>query len=101
MASANDGGPAFPVEVQWDDDGSIRGLQTYPRGGWEMGMSLLDYFAGQVVNGLMMTDFGKGNPKHIAQLSYDIADEMLLMREFLLERRQSAIALARKGGEVQ
>lgn len=44
----NDGGPAFPVEL--DRDG--KGLQTSSYSGWATGMTLRDYFAAQVLVGL-------------------------------------------------
>ena len=41
----DDGGPAFPVEVQSMPDGSIRPLQTGHMIGWANGLTVRDYFA--------------------------------------------------------
>jgi hypothetical protein len=41
----NDGGPAYPVEGYYDEDGSFHGAQTGNRKGWHSGMSLRDHFA--------------------------------------------------------
>jgi hypothetical protein len=43
----NDGGPAFPVECQWEHGVTtpVRGVQTGNRTGWATGMSLRDYMA--------------------------------------------------------
>lgn len=73
--SARDGGPAYPCEVF---DTAVDGMQqTY-------GMSLRDYFAAAVVNGLMQlarptdTDW---NPAIDASCAYQVADAMLAERD--------------------
>jgi hypothetical protein len=62
--------PAFPVEPHPGDENTkpIRG---------NSGMSMLDYFAGQAVAGLSATD---SSSKEIAELSFDIAEEMMTER---------------------
>ena len=71
MTEVKDGGRAFPR-----DDG--RDLQI------QRGMSLRDWFAGQIAGGMaahsgtMGTPFGPGD---IAQRSYEVADAMLAARE--------------------
>ena len=70
----DDGGPAFPRTVQrWNDslDHSVQG------------MSLRDYFAGQIAGGMAAfsgtfgISFGPGD---IATRSYQVADAMLAAR---------------------
>lgn len=44
-----DGGPAFPVQTGSDG----RGIQTGPASGWETGLSVRDWFAGQALAGIV------------------------------------------------
>lgn len=60
----NDGGPAFP--------GECGDKQHDPR----RGMSLRDYFAGQIV-----PHVGAGEPKYRAEYAYKLADAMLAARK--------------------
>ena len=63
----NDGGPAFPVSVEaWDR-------------GQHLGMSLRDYFAAAIMQGLMASQCEVGVPYPI--YAYAIADAMLKVRE--------------------
>ena len=66
MSYQNDGGPAFPIEL------------TSPHGGTEsyLGMTLRDYFAGQVLAGGIHM-----NPKDAAHWAYEVADAMLEARK--------------------
>jgi hypothetical protein len=82
-----DGGPAFPVEVQNRGDGTLGGLQTSAVSGWEIGMSLRDYFAAKAMQGIF------SNPKlcdvserqdvtvWVSRRAYQVADAMLAARE--------------------
>jgi hypothetical protein len=63
--SKNDGGPAYPV--RWPN---------------EAGMTLLDYFAGQALAGLLAADFeDQFSYEGVARAAYSIAYEMLNARE--------------------
>lgn len=70
MSKHNDGGPAFP----WD--GFNRNIA---------GMSLRDYFAGQVATGLLrdlgFCPWGNETAEQLATMAYDLADAMLAERE--------------------
>jgi hypothetical protein len=81
----NDGGPAFPRSAAYSPDcGTLAGAE---------GMSLLDYFAGQAMAGMLanesitngldaITDSdGEDVPWVIAMDAYDQAEEMLHERE--------------------
>lgn len=80
--SNNGGGPAFPSEQHETQDGCWN--QTY-----EAGMTLRDYFAGQAIAGVIdPKDFNTCdqcyadvNMKYYAELSYQMADAMLAIRE--------------------
>ena len=66
MEKINDGGPAFPEtsDVRWN------------------GMTLRDYFAGQVIAGLASSDrFMDTTNEHTAKIAYDQADAMIAQRE--------------------
>jgi hypothetical protein len=70
MSKSNNGGPAFPSEIEMSDG-------TY----WhEQGMTLRDWFAGQAIraqwgNGQAMT------AEQAAEFAYQLADAMLEARE--------------------
>jgi len=66
-----DGGPAFPV---YDHHGN--GQQFLA----EIGMTLRDYFAGQVICGLMARA-GAPDPGYESRLAYGVADAMLAARQ--------------------
>jgi len=71
-----DGGPAFPIPYNTDMDGYVYAPHA-------SGMTLRDWFAGQIAGGMaahsgtMGTPFGPGD---IAQRSYEVADAMLAAR---------------------
>lgn len=71
MSKINDGGAAFPSEGE--------GKYHSP------GMTLRDWFAGQVINGLMAGRQGASIQKQFAaiecDLAYEYADAMLSARE--------------------
>ena len=76
--SKSDGGPAFPHV--WVDDGRPAVIAA--------GMTLRDYFAAAAMQGWLASFLGEsrhpvvaGNDKHVAQLSYEMADAMLKERE--------------------
>lgn len=68
------GGSAFPHP---DEFGYVR-----------PGMTLLDYFAGQVVSG--MASSGRYDTKHLASIAYDVAEGMLAEREARFEAKKKA-----------
>ena len=68
----DDGGNAFPAS----EDSIALGLTT------------LDYFAAQVATGIAASN--RYDPKHVAGLSYDIAEEMIEERNRRFEARQKA-----------
>lgn len=69
-----DGGPAFPVSYTVDLD--HQKLKEF------CGMTLRDWFAGQIIAGIMMDPDLNGSPdKHLAVLSYKLADAMLAERD--------------------
>jgi len=76
MSNINDGGPAFPAEIEWQNQyGS--GIEKH------QGMTLRDYFAGQALVGLLAQppaepEFGA---HYFAMSSYLTADAMLTARE--------------------
>ena len=77
--SAKDGGPAFPVECSWAG-GELSGKQTGSNVGWEMGMSLRDWFAGQALPALLTrSDFRSF--QGAAHDAYVMADKMLAARK--------------------
>lgn len=69
--SANDGGPAFPFVVH----GSISEHQAH-----DPGMSLRDYFAGQVLAGWHAASQSIPCPETTAREAYRAADAMLRAR---------------------
>ena len=77
MSEKNDGGPAFPLQVEDRDQHE----------GSQYGMSLRDYFAGQVIGSLVHAcaadtrKEGMSYEEHIARNAYEIADAMLNERE--------------------
>ncbi len=79
----DDGGPAFPVECVYDQDGNIlQGSQTGPHTGWHEGISARDYFAAAALQGMMaygMTE--KLDPDELAHDAYCTADAMLSARK--------------------
>ena len=67
MKEINDGGPAFPFKCQ----GPTTAPEVY------YGMSLRDYFAGQVLSGLVGGTIG---PDQDAEYAYITADAMIAAR---------------------
>lgn len=45
MTARNDGGPAFPVDCNWQDGVPTSGVQTSNRTGMATGVTVRDYFA--------------------------------------------------------
>lgn len=79
MSTIDDGGPAFPIPDQQFTDGvTIVSSQGHP------GLSLRDFFAGQVAMGMAAFSGSAGTaygPIAIAMRSYEIADAMLAARK--------------------
>ena len=87
MGKPEGGGPAFPVECHRAANGTLVGSRSSSYVGWEMGLTVLDYFAGRAMEALI-AHFGRGgtetiSDKHreIAAESYALAAEMLKARE--------------------
>jgi hypothetical protein len=79
--SATDGGPAFPAHIA-----EIQGIATHSGEFAMPGMSLRDYFAGQVIAGYAARSIGKIDEKwpglsDLARWAYQQADELLKARE--------------------
>jgi hypothetical protein len=83
MSKIHDGGPAFPVETYGDG----KGVQTSPSAGWETGLSIRDWFAGQCAASALVNARGisgadvDGTFPLVAKLSYKMADAMLAARK--------------------
>jgi hypothetical protein len=81
MTEKNTGGSAFPIMPPNDPYGHRQaGGYPYP----ETGMSLRDWFAGQVASGMAAFSGTAGvsyGPKEIAGRSYEVADAMIEARE--------------------
>lgn len=87
MAERNDGGPAFPGQPSYGMPGGVEIAHG------QQGMSLRDYFAGQVVGHIahgLINDHAsfkqiEANPaaavQRVAETSYALADAMLAARE--------------------
>ena len=78
MTDKNDGGPAFPHGIE---DGTQTGAMLT---GYQDGISLRDWLAGQALAGLcaFSGSYGLGNgPVDLAIRAREIADAMLRVRE--------------------
>lgn len=76
MAEIDDGGPAFPRPMFANEDYLDRGQD---------GMSLLDYFAGQALVGILCSpgqyQRADGEPFNLAEAAYAAARDMLAARQ--------------------
>lgn len=92
MEKIEDGGPAFPVEVQFMPDGTKQAIQTGHMTGWASGLSIRDYFAihadvpwNAVIETLSLQ--GRSRPtiqemsEYRAKLKYAESDAMLKARK--------------------
>jgi hypothetical protein len=87
VSERDDGGPAFPIieageHGRIDEQGIIQSLGKPYRICY--GMSLRDYFAGQVIEGMHARDSydkGQASPEQRARLAYIDADAMLKARK--------------------
>ncbi|MFG1247311.1 hypothetical protein [Xanthobacter flavus] len=76
----NDGGSAFPISPPVDETGRTAVGYPYP----EAGMTLRDWFAGQIAAGMAAHSGTSGvsfGPHDIAGRSYQVADALLKARE--------------------
>ena len=75
MSTTKDGGPAFPEAIAIGPSGDV-----YPGFG---GMSLRDWFAGQVLTRVYANEgrYGPEGLKQCAEYAYAMADAMLAARE--------------------
>lgn len=71
----HDGGPAFPKTGNFNEDQTT----TYDSEDQD-GMSLRDYFAAKALVGIISHPTNQGTPAAVADISYQIADAMLLAR---------------------
>lgn len=68
--SKDNGGPAFPPNAGWSsDDPRFRG------------MTLRDYFAAKVMQGMWACADVRGNSEALARGAYEMADAMLAERD--------------------
>jgi hypothetical protein len=96
----DDGGPAFPVEVQTMPDGTISPVQTGHMTGWACGVSVRDWFAAHAPEPCaedvkMQMEFDRSRNPHndyhkaerrstlkvIADLKFAYADAMIAARK--------------------
>jgi hypothetical protein len=70
MSNTNNGGPAFPQQVQVAADGTT----------WFDGMTLRDYFAAKAMRALVSADLMTPHD-YVANDAYNYADAMLKARE--------------------
>lgn len=89
----NDGGPAFPVELQLNNGIPAGGVQTSGYSGWATGMSIRDWFAGQALAG----EFAAQN-EITGEIANSTPDEWMLDRAKVLYRMADAMIAARKAG---
>lgn len=78
----NDGGPAFPLPMVETKESGIIDAGEYS-GGENSGMSLRDWFAGQMLVGLIGRHSSLNGDAHksLTAMAYQIADAMLVARE--------------------
>jgi len=69
----DDGGPAFPCNVQVEDNSGSHYEEHY-------GLTMRDWFAGQVLVGILSGDQRFFSPSELATISYWAADAMLAAR---------------------
>lgn len=69
----DDGGPAFPCDVQVEDNSGSHYEERY-------GLTMRDWFAGQVLVGILSGDQRFFSPSELATISYWAADAMLAAR---------------------
>lgn len=79
--SRGDGGPAFPMPIAGCNDGGV--YNTMQQSGGEYGgMTLRDYFAAKVIQGISsVTGVDFGGPDEVARIAYKMADAMLAARK--------------------
>jgi hypothetical protein len=78
VSAINDGGPAFPCPVEFDPNGQLVSHGSF-------GMTLRDWFAGQIILGVFADPSVRGVTEEQAELlakkSFMVADKMLKARE--------------------
>lgn len=80
--STNNGGPAFPVECYFDKHGPSSGIQTGNATGFAMGISVHDYYAAKVLQGMYANPSLSDLPHdRLAKAALDAADAMIAARE--------------------
>lgn len=82
MSTIPNGGPAFPVDTHFDQQGHQTGPTTYQF----PGMTTRDYFAAKAIQGLLARQFTKDERDRpfvewVVEFSFEIADAMLRARE--------------------
>ena len=71
--SKETGGPAFPVDVLYQQDGQPHRLVSY-------GISMRDYFAAKALAGMLADSEVKATREDFVERSYALADAMILER---------------------
>jgi len=82
----NNGGPAFPtIKLHFTEDGKGTGST------WLAGMSLLDWFAGQALAGMLDAGYGNEDKRRdLAYHAYAIGEAMLAQRKIIAADKDSA-----------
>ena len=82
--SNDNGGPAFPIKVEWAQDSIGFDGEECKRNttSYYSGMTLRDYFAAKAIAGICAhrESWGLTSPHALAALAYNIADAMLAER---------------------
>ena len=71
--SKENGGPAFPVDVLYQQDGQTHRLVSD-------GISMRDYFAAKALAGMLADSEVKATREDFVERSYALADAMILER---------------------
>lgn len=74
--------PAHPVECYWDACGPSQGVQTGNQSGWAMGVTVHDYFAAKVLQGIYANPSLSDLPhERLAKAASDAADAYITYRD--------------------
>lgn len=86
----NDGGPAFPSGESYTRTDLVGNQTRNSKMALEPGMSLRDWFAGQMLNGLAPRIFDQGYPQkmELVEVQWAVASAYLLADAMLAEREK-------------
>lgn len=76
----NDGGPAFPVDCNWQDGVPTSGVQTSSKTGMATGMTMRDYFAIHADRNDIAVVLSEHPHLSLTQARFFYADAMLATR---------------------